>query len=364
MKKILVATPFFYPHMGGSEQYLEDLSIKLLQKHSDLEIDILCYNTDKAKSTEEYKGLTIHRIPCLSILPDKFSIPNPFALVNFFNTHKDYDLICASTRFFDLSWWALLYAKLISKKIVLIDHCAGTPAHSNSLINHIVKLIDTITGSLTLRFYDKIFAVSKATKSFLKRKFGIKSEVMYGGVNSAFSNINKAKNSRIQIIYAGRMIPQKGILELFNIASNMPQIDFVLAGPGELVEELKNKLPNVKVLGKLNKKELAKKFSKSDIFVYPSYHSEGIPMVLLEAGASGMAVTASNTGGINEVIEDQKTGLLMKPKDPNSLKLALERLIADKELRGKLSKNLYSYIKSNFNWDKTAKNFYKYTNTR
>lgn len=363
-KKILMATPFFYPHVGGSELYMEDLYINLLKEHPDISVDVLCYNTDNAPSVENSRHLTIYRLPCINILPGKYSLPNPFYLWNFFNTHRDYNLIHTSTRFFDLSWWCLIFGKFAGKKVILTDHCADTPTHSNIVVRLLANFIDSLSGKLSLRFYDKVFVVSHATKVYLKHCFGIQSKLLYAGVNIAFlSKPKKIQKDKLRIVYAGRMIAVKGVLELFEVASKIDGVETYFAGPGELVSMLqkkvkKNKLSNIHILGQITKSQLANLFKQSDIFVYPSYHPEGIPMALLEAGASGLAVIATTTGGMKEVIKDKQTGLLVGQKDKESLKLALEKLIRNQPLRKKLGRNLFSYVNKTFNWKKTSEAFY------
>lgn len=359
-----MATPFFYPHVGGSELYMEDLYINLLRKHPDLSVDVLCYNTDNAPSIESYKHLRIYRLPCINILPGKYSIPNPISLWNFFNTHRDYDLIHTSTRFFDLSWWCLIFGKLTGKKVILTDHCADAPTHPNIFVRFLANFIDNLSGKLSLRLYTKVFVVSNATKIFLKQSFGIKSKLLYAGVNIAFlNNRKKIQKDKLHIIYAGRMIAVKGVLELFDVASKIDGVETYFAGPGELVSMLqkkviREKLPNIHILGQVSKKKLANLFKQSDIFAYPSYHPEGIPMALLEAGVSGLAVIATNTGGVKEVIKDKQTGLLIDRKDKKALRLALEKLIRSQALRKKLGRNLLIYTNKTFNWNKTSEAFY------
>lgn len=382
--KILVVTPFFYPHVGGSESYMEELYESLLKKHPEIEVNVLCYNTDASRSREKYKGLTIYRIPCFTILPNQFCLPNPIDLMKFLLVHRnDYNLIHCSTRFFDSSWWAPLYAKLVGKKIILTDHCAGTPAHTNPFLYFFVKYIDILTGSVFLPLYDTVFVVSEATRVFLKKTFGTDSKVMYGGADefwnaergarlldkrgkdeALFSTTKKTTNRRVKVVYAGRMIPAKGILDLFEVATKMPGVDFVFAGPGELEEPLKkkviqNKCSHIKIAGKLGKSALAKLFNTSDIFVYPSYHKEGVPMALLAAGACQLGVVAADSGGIKEVIVQGKTGILVKPKDTEALRKALENLVKNKELRQQLGRNLSIQVKKKFNWQKASGELYR-----
>jgi glycosyltransferase involved in cell wall biosynthesis len=71
---------------------------------------------------------------------------------------------------------------------------------------------------------------------------------------------------------------------------------------------------------------------ESDIYFLPSI-KEGLPYVLLEAGINSLPMVASDTGGVNEVVENYKNGFLIKPKDINAFELSLEKLILDHSLR-------------------------------
>ena len=82
---------------------------------------------------------------------------------------------------------------------------------------------------------------------------------------------------------------------------------------------------------------------------------EGLPYVLLEAGINSLPIVASDTGGINEIVENYKNGFLIKPKDVNGFLLALERLINYKELRNEFCVNIKNKIISNFNLEKMLK---------
>ncbi len=357
MKKILVITPFFYPHIGGSEQYMEGLYAFVKKEHPELKIDVLSYNTNDSLAFEKYRGLNVYRIPCITILKDQFLLPNPKALVDFLDTHRDYDLIHTSTRFFDSSWWAPVFAKLIKSKVVLTDHCAYHPKSSNALVNLVVRLVEATIVRFSLGFYDKVYVQNKKTGAFLKENFDIKSKVAYPGLT--VTKIKRQENKKLNVIYAGRMIKSKGVMEFFDIARKEKRVNFIFAGPGKLSEVLnrkvsKEKLGHIKIMGGVSKKEVEKLLLKSDIFAYPSWHSEGIPMAVLEAGEAGIPVLATDTGAIGEVIVNGKTGILVPPKDRNAFKNALDIIINDKNLRNSLSKNFSIYLKNNFSWDNAS----------
>lgn len=98
----------------------------------------------------------------------------------------------------------------------------------------------------------------------------------------------------------------------------------------------------VRLVGVLPHDRLAERLRAADVLVAASVPSsdgrrEGLPVVLMEAMASGLAVVASNLSGIPELVEDGVTGLLTPPGDPAAICDALERLARDPELRSRLA---------------------------
>ena len=356
MKRILVITPFFYPHVGGSERYMEELYVFLKGKHANIRVDVLCYNTDNVKEQEKYKGLNIYRIPCWTLLKDQFCLPKPLALFKFLKSHNSYNLVHSSTRFFDSSWWAPLYAKLIKSKVVLTDHCAFHPASNNRFINMMSKLIEMTIVRFSLHFYDEIYSESKSTREFLKKTFKVNSQLAYPGVGYIPDSLRlKDSDKKIKVVYVGRMIESKGVKMIFDIAREIPEADFVLAGGGSLVGKLKERviserLRNVFIPGNLLRNEVSRLLKSADIFVYPSWHSEGLPLALIEAGSYGLPVVATDTGGVREVIVSKRTGILTKQKDYESFKSALYKLIKNNSLREKLGRNLKVLVSKKFSW--------------
>ena len=79
-------------------------------------------------------------------------------------------------------------------------------------------------------------------------------------------------------------------------------------------------------------------YAAATLYLMPS-HSEGSPLALLEAMIAGVPVIASRAGGIPEIVTDESTGVLTPKRNPQAVAAAIERLLADPDLRNNLANN-------------------------
>jgi glycosyltransferase involved in cell wall biosynthesis len=91
---------------------------------------------------------------------------------------------------------------------------------------------------------------------------------------------------------------------------------------------------NVQLLGE--RRDVLELLADADVFVLSSA-SEGMPVSVLEAMAAGLPVVGSRVGGVPELVVDGETGLLVEPGDPDELAAAIDRLLADPQLRRRLA---------------------------
>ena len=142
--------------------------------------------------------------------------------------------------------------------------------------------------------------------------------------------------------------------------SEFNNVHFVFAGKGEILHKLRSKrVKHVYFTGDLNQQEVKELLARADILVLPTSHHEGFPLSLLEAGASGCAVIATNQGGIGELIVDGETGLIVSP-NAEDIADKLTKLIENKNLRLKLAENLQKRVREGFDWNIIAEKYYKY----
>jgi len=118
------------------------------------------------------------------------------------------------------------------------------------------------------------------------------------------------------------------------------QSSFLIAGEGPEGPRLAQSIRRMGLAGKVfilgQVPDPAQLLKTLDLFVLSSW-GEGMGSVLLEAAACGPAIAATTAGGIPEVVADQRSGLLVPPRDPEALAGALLRLLKDAGLRRRLS---------------------------
>jgi len=127
-------------------------------------------------------------------------------------------------------------------------------------------------------------------------------------------------------LYVGRLSAEKGVLELVQACAGLP---FVVVGDGPL----RSRVPGA--VGFVPPGELGAWYERAAVVVAPS-RREGYGVVPREAMAWARPVVATAVGGLVDAVEDGVTGLLVPPGDAAGLRSAVERLLGDAELRGRL----------------------------
>jgi len=153
-----------------------------------------------------------------------------------------------------------------------------------------------------------------------------------------------------RVLLATRLLWDKGVKEFVEAAYLLKKkklnIEFLIAGtpdegnpdavPLSQIEEWRES-GLVKILGHVD--NMADLLKKVDICVLPTSYGEGVPRILIEAAATGLPIVATDTAGCREIVEHEKTGLLVTEKDSAALALSIQRLHENKNLQLNLGKN-------------------------
>ena len=135
------------------------------------------------------------------------------------------------------------------------------------------------------------------------------------------------------VLYASRLVVEKGVHTLLDAAARLPAgVRVRLAGSGRLEPAVRARvaaegLP-VDVLGAVPPSRVAAELRAAAVAVLPALWWENCPMAVLEAAAQGVAVVATAVGGVPELVDDGRTGLLVPPGDADALAGALTRLVS------------------------------------
>lgn len=165
---------------------------------------------------------------------------------------------------------------------------------------------------------------------------------------------NRLKNQPRKIIFIGRYDIVKGIRELSDAISQINiDLEFHFVGPFDPKVQLK--LPNVFYHGVIsNKVDLLDRLDQMDALILPSY-SEGMPNVILEAMARGLAIIATRVGAV-ELLVDEANGIILKSSKSTSIVDALKAFINLKEQDLLEMKNSSLHkVKRDFKWEVIGK---------
>lgn len=204
-----------------------------------------------------------------------------------------------------------------------------------------------------LRWADVVTAVSR-TSADAYRRMGYDVRYIPNAVDLASLPRDGLKLSSPQVVFVGRLSPEKGLDTLIEAASIARDLNFLIVGGGPYGTTIKAKsagLTNVRLMGAVSHEDALRYIAGSDVVVLPSY-VEGLSTVILEAMAMHVPVVATAVGGNNELIEDGVTGLLVRPGDPEGLAEAMTRLVNDVELSRRMACEAYKRVSEEYSWDR------------
>jgi glycosyltransferase involved in cell wall biosynthesis len=152
--------------------------------------------------------------------------------------------------------------------------------------------------------------------------------------SSALKKYGVKNKKRVRVLWLARVTGVKNPQRVIEIAKQLPEIDFYMAGGGDLLERIKKEAPrNLKVLGWQDAKSI---LPSADIFLSTS-ENEGMPIALIEAQLASIPVVATNVGSVLEVVFHNKSGLICS-KSNDDLMVAIKKLAQSKSLRSKFGR--------------------------
>ena len=365
--KIAVVASYFYPKIGGLENYAYLLA-KRLHASGNYQVSIITSHYDgNGYKKEIIDGMTVHRLPI------SFTLSNtPINLACYWSIKKIFaaeqpDIVHLHS---PVPYMADVAARAAGRRPVVLTYHSGSMLKGKWPADAIIWPYENIFLPILFKRANAIIAVSQA---FAKRKFPeLAGKIHYipPGVDLDRFRSTPLPDTTDTITFVGRIEHSsswKGIDWLLKamviVLKKYPAARLEFIGGGDAVgyyREMANDLgigKSVFFQGPQLGQNLVDAYARAKIITLPSTSdSEAFGTSLLEGMASGRPLIATNVGGISQVIEDGKNGLLVPPKNPEALAGAIESILSDRSFAMRLAD--YGAKKAqDFSWDIQAKKY-------
>jgi glycosyltransferase involved in cell wall biosynthesis len=365
--KILVVNYEFPPMGGGAGNAMFDIARGLVKRgHS---IDVLTSRLKGQPDEEWVEGIRVFRVTSW-----RRGIHNAgligaasFIFFAFFKLRRliDENRYALVHYFFSLPSGLLSFYSHGVKGMPYIVSLRGSdvPGYDTSSLK--LKILHPLLKPVTRGIWSRarrVFANSDGLRGLaLRTSPDQRIDVIYNGVDvgqfKSEPSTEGTDGNRLRVLCVSRLIDRKGIGYLIEAMAriNDPKMELDIVGTGVEEGSLKNRakelsVGGVRFHGFQSRNSLSEAYRRADVLVLPSL-SESLSMALLEGMGCGLAVVASNVGGIPDVVKDGENGILIKPKDSESLADALIYLKQNPSVRSEMGKRNAAVIRKHFSWN-------------
>jgi len=366
--KIVMLSPYFYPHTGGTEKYVRDLSAALVQEGH--EVTVITNNLPRSKNAlahetlpEGIKVIRLDAVDMFSYLPVSFQ----------FNLKmlEGFDVVHVHVPAFS---FLRAVAGKIKQPLVVTYHCDVTVSEKYfgvPIPPFVVPPFEGSSNAYARILLPKADAIYNTTETYAETSPVMKHiphrvipiGIFYGKIDEIQKKLNLTpdkKNPR-QLLFLGRLAGNKGcdylVKAMPKILSKFPDTKLIICGDGEEkghIVDIVTQLDigkSITFLGTATFDRLVELYYTSIAYVFPSINRlEAFGIVQLEAMANYTAVIASDIPGPNAVMEPEKSGFLVPKQNPDAIADAVCQLLADPERAKAMGKRGRELVETKYNW--------------
>ena len=333
------------PHIGGVSSHTHLLARELVKRGDN--VHVLTYpHPDIRGHLKNPDGITVETAYTVNIKGLRGMLFFFSSILKLRHMVKEYDIDLIHAHFIiPPGLIAVIMGGLTKKKVAVTVHGSDIFILSkNQLLKPLIKYV--------LKKADIIAAVNQKVKDKIQdlgiNGVGDKIELTPNAVDlEEFKPTNQLdltkelgiKTSKPLILFVGNLVSQKGLKYLINAKIEMETPSIILiVGGGPLMKELQQmvkdeNLSDVYFAGA--RRDVAYIMPQADLFVLPSI-SEGSPITLLEAFASGLPAVATDVGGVREIVTPD-VGIVVPARDSRALKEAVDKILQNDKLRRDMS---------------------------
>ncbi len=412
----------YLPTVGGVERYTWNLARRVTAAgHRAIVATSALPGLPGREETDE--GILVLRLPALRLMGGRFPVVWPLGrgfgrlAAGLWAEQPDFCLI--QTRFYPLSLWAARQARRRGIPAIVVDHSTSHMPMGSPLLNRLAALYEHAACAFLRRQGPAFYGVSEAVCGWL-RHFGLApAGALYNAVDpdgiaraigeggapdsapqtpagapgSASKPADAPKSAQAPqapaaapdaspqsapaagwrqrlglaagqklVVFAGRLIPEKGAGELIEAFCRLPAGMAVLAvaGDGPMLPRLRQRCPTgVRLLGSLPHEDTLRLMAAADLFCLPTRYAEGFPTTLLEAAGCGCAILCTDTAGAAELLPNEEYGLRLPSAAPGVLAPALQKALTEDAWRGAAAQKAKTRLCERFTWDAVAASLLK-----
>lgn len=262
---------------------------------------------------------------------------------------------------------ALLAYAAWPAKVILVDHTSGS--RLTELLGRTAKgAVSRAMDRMSLARVDGLVGVSEYVRQRDIVRFGIapsRARTIYNGVDTRLYAPRQRVPGPLRLAAVAHLTREKGVDVLLKAVARMKhRVELRVAGDGPLESEFKALAHSLQIADRVTflglRNDIANILGEADIFIHPARWREAFGLTIAEGMSTGCAVVASDVGGIPEIIEHGKSGLLVPPENDAVLAAELDRLAASPELRAQLGRGGRQRVLERFTIEQCVDNHVDY----
>ncbi|WP_079980833.1 MULTISPECIES: glycosyltransferase family 4 protein [unclassified Haloarcula] len=360
--RVLLCSDHLPPSDGGVEQVVQKLALHLVDHGFSVGVFTLDDGTGEFDLAD---------IPDISFytssgvdLTNKVGLQSMLsvsALREFGHVLRDFqpDIVHTHNRFFYTSALAAAYSVRANYKLVTTVHL-GDIGMISGVGGAAARVFEQTISRFIVSQSDQVICVSAAAELITQSLGADRTEVIRNAVDiKEFSPVPTEKKS---LLYIGRLVRNNGIQDLLSALPGLlethPDATIHIVGSGPMEENVHEMIQAEGISESVTVynfvEDISEMYDIASVFCRPSY-SEGLPLTMLEAMASGVPPVVTEIAGVPEVVTDGESGVLLEPGRPDEIEREISILFKNNELRKQLSRNARRYVAENLTWKRRAK---------
>lgn len=358
--RCLIYSAFYEPFVSGAERMVVETVRRLAGRFSIIVVTARLDAKLPRRETRMIEGTTLtYEIVRLGVGAkwDKYFYP---ILAPLWTLRQPHDLVHAVMESYAgiALWWYRAFGGKRPTILTLQSGDLDMPEKNRKIPRFVWKNIH-VSPTVAVGISNAL--TKRAEKLGAKRTKTIPNGVDF----SHLAKVPRGEKISHRVVTVARLSPEKGLpflIEAIKIARHsVEDAELAIVGGGALEADLKAYVEKlslqdvVRFLGARPNAQALAEVAKSAVFVLPSL-GEGLGIVLLEAQALGVPVIGTDVGGIPDLVEHEKTGLLVPPSDAKAIAEAIIRVLTEPGLGDRLAAGAKERL-AKFDWDKIAERY-------